>query len=233
MELLIVKNNEIIAEGWHKTFGKPHAEIDALSKTTDNLQNATMYVNLEPCSHYGKTPPCVKAIIKARVGCVAIGMKDPNPLVAGRGIQALREAGIQVIEDILNDEAKELNKTFIKYITQKKPWIHLKTAMTLDGKIATHTGESKWITSEPARKYVHTLRHAYKGIMVGVGTVIADDPMLNVRSNEPKPNHPIRIVLDTHGRIPLESRLLNTAHSIPVWVFVSNKLHKNRIEKNC
>ncbi len=123
-----------------KTFGKPHAEIDALSKTTDNLQNATMYVNLEPCSHYGKTPPCVKAIIKARVGCVAIGMKDPNPLVAGRGIQALREAGIQVIEDILNDEAKELNKTFIKYITQKKPWIHLKTAMTLDGKIATHTG---------------------------------------------------------------------------------------------
>ncbi|QEK13304.1 bifunctional diaminohydroxyphosphoribosylaminopyrimidine deaminase/5-amino-6-(5-phosphoribosylamino)uracil reductase RibD [Crassaminicella thermophila] len=211
---VIVKNNRIIGEGYHRRYGEPHAEINAFLNATEDVVGATMYVTLEPCSHFGKTPPCANAIVQKGIKKVVIAMKDPNPLVSGDGIQILKNHGIEVVTDVLEEEAKKLNEVFIKYITTKKPFCILKTAMTLDGKIATFTGDSKWISNESSRKYVHKLRHAVSGIMVGIGTIISDDPLLTTRLEDIKGLNPTRIIVDTHGKIPLNSKVLKTCKNV-------------------
>lgn len=178
---VIVKDNKIIGNGYHAKYGEAHAEINAFNNATEPVAGATMYVTLEPCSHFGKTPPCVEAIINRGIKKVVVAVEDPNPLVAGRGIKILRENGIEVTTGVLEKEAKKLNEIFIKFITTGLPFCSLKTAMTLDGKIAAHTGDSRWITSDKSREYVHKLRHKYSSIMVGIGTVLADDPLLTTR----------------------------------------------------
>lgn len=215
---VIVKEGEIIGEGYHHAFGAEHAEINALKKTS-SPSKATMYVTLEPCSHYGKTPPCCDAIIQSGIKSVFIGTKDPNPLVAGQGIQKLKQHGIDVKVGLLEDECVELNKVFFHYIKTKKPYVTLKTAMTLDGKIATRTGQSKWITGEQARTHVQSLRHSHSAIMVGIGTVLADNPMLTCRLKHGK--NPTRIICDTHLKIPLSSKIAQTASNVPTIIAAS------------
>ena len=206
---LIVKNDQIIGQGYHECFGKNHAEINAIQNSKDDILNSTMYVTLEPCSHFGKTPPCAEAIAKSGIKKVVIGLKDPNPLVSGSGIKTLKNAGIEVVTGVLEDKCKKLNEVFIKYIEEKTPFVTLKYAMTLDGKISTYTGDSRWISNAKSREYVHELRHKNSAIMVGIGTVLNDDPSLNTRLDIDKPLDPIRIIVDTSGRIPLDSKVLN------------------------
>ena len=177
---VIVKDGQIIGEGYHEKCGMLHAERNAIASLTESADGATMYVTLEPCCHHGKTPPCTEAIIEQKIARVVIGSRDPNPKVAGKGVEILRDAGIAVVEDYMRDECDKLNPIFFHYIKTKKPYVIMKYAMTLDGKIATKTGASKWITAEEARREVQVMRHRYMGIMVGIGTVLADDPMLNI-----------------------------------------------------
>ena len=204
---IIAKNNIIIGKGYHKHFGKEHAEINALRDAGENAQGATLYVNLEPCCHHGKTPPCTDAIIKAGIKKVVIGMADPNPLVSQQGIKILRDHGIEVICGVEKRACEQLNRVFIKYITTKLPYVTLKIAQTIDGRIATSTGHARWITSKPARKEAHRIRANNDAILVGIGTVLADNPQLNVRLV--KGNNPVRIVLDSNLKIPFTSQLLN------------------------
>ncbi|MEW9096576.1 MAG: bifunctional diaminohydroxyphosphoribosylaminopyrimidine deaminase/5-amino-6-(5-phosphoribosylamino)uracil reductase RibD [Clostridiaceae bacterium] len=205
---VIVKNGRIIGEGYHEFFGGAHAEINAFNNAIEDVKGAHMYVTLEPCSHYGKTPPCANSIIEKGISKVIIAMKDPNPVVSGRGIDLLKSNGIEVEVGVLEEEAKKLNEVFIKYITTKLPYCILKTATTLDGKIATVTGDSKWITGEKSREYVHQVRNKISGIMVGIDTVIKDDPSLTTRLKDSKGRNPIRIIVDSKGRIPVEAKLL-------------------------
>lgn len=225
---VIVKNDEIVGEGYHEYFGGHHAEVNALKMAGDNAKGADVYVTLEPCSHYGKTPPCAEALVKAGVKKVIIAMKDPNKLVAGRGISILESNGIEVVTGVLEKEAKKLNEVFIKYITTKKPYIVLKTAMTLDGKISTVTGKSKWISGEKSREYVHNLRNKYMGIMVGIGTIIADDPLLTTRLKNKKGRNPVAIIVDSALNIPLSSNILNTNHERKIIVACSEKYDKEK-----
>lgn len=203
---VIVKDGKIIGQGYHKRYGDGHAEVNAFKSINEDATGATMYVTLEPCAHYGKTPPCVDRIIENKISKVVIGMLDPNPLVSGKGIEKLKNAGIEVEVGILEEECKKINEVFIKYITTKKPFVVMKTAMSLDGKISTKTGESKWISSEEARLHVHTLRNKFSGIMVGINTVMKDNPELTCRIVEG--NDPIRIIVDSTLRIPMESKIL-------------------------
>ena len=203
---IIVKNGEIVGKGYHHCFGKDHAEVVALKDAGENARDATMYVNLEPCCHHGKTPPCTDAIIKAGIKRVVIGMVDPNPLVNQQGIKTLMNHGIEVTYGVEQAACEELNKVFVKYITQKLPYVTLKIAQSLDGRIATRTGHSQWITSEPARKLAHQLRAKNDAVLVGIGTVLADDPQLSVRLA--KGRNPSRIILDSQLKIPLDSNLL-------------------------
>ena len=203
---VLVKSGKIIGEGYHEFYGGAHAEINALKSARESVDGATLYVTLEPCAHYGKTPPCVEAIIKNKIAQVVIGSLDPNPLVSGKGILRLKEAGVQVVTGVLEEECKKLNEVFVKYIIQKEPFVVLKSAMSLDGKIATVTGESKWITGEAARYGVHQLRNTFLGIMVGVETVIKDDPQLTCRIMNGR--NPIIIVVDSRLRIPMTSKIL-------------------------
>ena len=202
---VIVKDGRIIGEGYHKKCGELHAERNAIASLTESAEGATIYVTLEPCCHYGKTPPCTEAIIEQKIKKVVIGSRDPNPKVAGKGAQILRESGITVVQDFMREECDRLNPVFFHYITTKTPYVVMKYAMTLDGKIATKTGASKWITGELARH----MRHRYMGIMAGIGTVLADDPMLNVRVEGWK--SPVRIVCDSSLRIPLDSQIVRSA----------------------
>ena len=206
---VIVKDGRIIGEGYHKKCGELHAERNAIASLIESAEGATIYVTLEPCCHYGKTPPCTEAIIEQKIKKVVIGSRDPNPKVAGKGAQILREAGITVVQDFMREECDRLNPVFFHYITTKTPYVVMKYAMTLDGKIATKTGASKWITGEPARQEVQHMRHRYMGIMAGIGTVLADDPMLNVRVEGWK--SPVRIVCDSRLRIPLDSQIVRSA----------------------
>ncbi len=206
---VIVKDGRIIGEGYHKKCGELHAERNAIASLTESAEGATIYVTLEPCCHYGKTPPCTEAIIEQKIKKVVIGSRDPNPKVAGKGAQILRESGITVVQDFMREECDRLNPVFFHYITTKTPYVVMKYAMTLDGKIATKTGASKWITGEPARQEVQHMRHRYMGIMAGIGTVLADDPMLNVRVEGWK--SPARIVCDSSLRIPLDSQIVRSA----------------------
>ena len=206
---VIVKDGKIIGEGYHEHYGQPHAERNALANCIQSPEGATIYVTLEPCCHHGKQPPCTDALLAAGIRRVVIGSKDPNPLVHGKGIRILREHGVEVTEQVLQDECDEMNEVFFHYIQTKLPFVILKYAMTLDGKIATYTGASRWVTGEAARAHVHRMRNRYHAIMVGVGTVLADDPMLNVRVEGWK--SPVRIVCDSSLRIPLDSQIVRSA----------------------
>jgi len=208
---VIVKDGNIVGEGYHACFGKAHAEVVALRNAGEKAQGATLYVNLEPCCHHGKTPPCTDAIIKAGIKRVVIGMVDPNPLVNQQGIRILREHGIEVTAGVEEAACRELNRVFIKYITTRLPYVTLKIAQSLDGRIATATGNSQWITSEAARTLAHRIRSQNDAIVVGIGTVLADDPQLTVRLVKGK--DPVRIVLDSRLRIPMTSQLLNAQHA--------------------
>lgn len=206
---VIVKDGQIIGEGYHVECGQMHAERCAISSLRDSAEGATMYVTMEPCCHYGKTPPCTEAIIENEISRVIIGSRDPNPKVSGKGAQTLRDAGIEVVEDFMKDECDALNSIFFHYITTNIPYIRLKYAMTADGKIATKTGASRWVTGPEAIHKVHEMRHECMSIMVGVDTVIADDPMLNCRIENGR--NPIRIICDSKLRIPGECQLVRTA----------------------
>ena len=207
---VVVKDGEIIAEGYHEKYGEFHAERNALLHCQSETKGASLYVTLEPCCHYGKTPPCTEIIIEKGIKKVFVGILDPNPLVAGKGVKILQDAGIEVEVGLCQDEIRELNKVFLKYITTKRPYVIMKTAMTLDGKIAAHTGDSRWVTNDESRKLVHELRSEMAAIIVGIGTVLADDPMLNVRL-EGNPHQPVRIVVDSNLRTPIDSQLVKTA----------------------
>ena len=220
---VIVKDERVIGQGYHKYYGGNHAEVNAFENLSDNPEGATIYVTLEPCSHYGKTPPCVDKISANKISKVVVGTLDPNPLVEGRGIKALKEAGIEVITGVLEEECKKLNEVFMKYILCKRPFVVLKTAMTLDGKIATESGESKWITSDKSRQEVHKLRNKLSAIMVGVNTVIKDNPELTCRLEGGK--NPVRIIVDSKLRIPLGSNVVvdNLAQTIVATTEVADK----------
>ena len=206
---VIVKEGRIIGEGWHEKVGKPHAEINAIMNSQEPVEGSTIYVNLEPCSHFGRTPPCAAELVKRRFGRVVIAMEDPNPLVSGKGIKLLRDSGIQVDVGLHKLEAQKLNDIFIQHIVKGKPLILLKSAMTLDGKTATRTGDSKWISGEESREYVHRLRNRYSAIMVGLNTFRKDDPMLTTRLEGVKGKNPIRVIVDSLGRIPSEAKVLD------------------------
>lgn len=210
---VIVKNNKIIGEGWHQKYGEMHAERNALAACTESPAGAVMYVTLEPCCHQGKQPPCVDAIIEAGIKRVVIGSEDPNPLVRGKGIKILKEHGIAVTEHVLSEECRQLNEVFFHFIQTKRPFVVMKYAMTMDGKIATRTGASKWITGKTARQHVAWQRHRYTAIMVGVGTVVADDPLLTCRMEGGK--NPIRIICDTSLQTPVTAQVVQTANQIP------------------
>ena len=210
---VIVKNGQIIGQGWHEKCGRPHAERNALDSCAGPPEGATLYVTLEPCCHYGRQPPCTEAILSAGIKRVVVGARDPNPLIGGKGIQILRERGVEVTEGVLGDECARLNEIFFHYIQTKRPFLIMKYAMTLDGKIAAYTGNAKWITGEEARSHVQAQRHRCTGIMVGVGTVLADDPLLTCRKAGCK--NPIRIICDTNLRTPLSAQVVTTAKQIP------------------
>lgn len=222
---VVVKNGRVIGEGYHRKYGELHAERNALAACSEDPAGATLYVTLEPCCHYGKTPPCTEIIIEKKIAKVVIGSRDPNPKVAGKGARILREHGIEVVEDYMREACDALNPVFFHYITTKTPYVVLKFAMTLDGKIATRTGASKWITGEAARNHVHQLRGRYAGILAGIGTVLADDPMLNCRIDGA--HQPLRIILDSHLRIPMGSRLVRSAKEYPLLI-VCNESNRDR-----
>lgn len=205
---VIVKDGRIIGEGYHERYGGLHAERNALKNCTESPRGADLYVTLEPCCHHGKQPPCVDAILEAGIGRVVVGSGDPNPLVAGKGIEILRSHGVMVEEHVLEEECMRLNEVFFHYIQTKLPYVVMKYAMTMDGKIAAYTGESKWITGEEARAHVQTQRHRYTAIMAGIGTVLADDPLLTCRMEGGR--NPVRIICDTRLSTPLSSRIVKT-----------------------
>ena len=216
---VIVRDGEIIGEGYHECYGQLHAERNAIAnakKRGNSLEGSTIYVTLEPCCHYGETPPCTEAIIEEKIARVVVGSDDPNPLVSGKGFQMLREKGIEVIPHFLKEECDAMNHVFFHYIRTGTPYVAMKYAMTMDGKIACYTGDSKWVTGEESRAHVQTLRNHYKGIMAGIGTVLADDPMLNCRIEGGR--DPIRIIADSHLRIPIDSQLVRTAGQQPLIV---------------
>lgn len=213
---VIVKNGRIIGRGWHRKCGELHAERNAFADCTEDCTGASIYVTLEPCCHYGKTPPCTEAIIEHRIKRVIIGSSDPNPLVAGKGVKILREHGIEVTEGVLRDDCDRLNEIFFHYITTGLPFVTMKYAMTMDGKIAAYTGKSQWITGEQSRQNVQYDRLRHSAIMVGVGTVLADDPMLTCRLEHGR--NPVRIVCDTCLRTPIESNIVQTASKIPTII---------------
>ena len=227
---VVVKDGEIIAEGYHEKYGEFHAERNALTRCQSETKDASLYVTLEPCCHYGKTPPCTEIIIEKGIKKVFVGILDPNPLVAGKGVKILQDAGIEVEVGLCENEIREMNKVFLKYITTKRPYVIMKTAMTLDGKIAAYTGDSKWVTNEESRKMVHELRSELAGVIVGIGTVLADDPMLTCRL-EGNHHQPVRIVVDSNLRIPVDSQLVKTAKDYRTYV-ISTEVEKSSINVN-
>jgi len=208
---VLVKRGKVVAEGYHAKAGEAHAEIEVLRKAGKEARGSTLYVTLEPCAHYGKTPPCAPAVIQAGVKRVVVGMVDPNPLVKGKGISILKKAGIDVRVGTLEEQCRTLNEAFCKYILMKEPFVILKVAATLDGKIATRNGESKWISTDASRRLVHRLRSEVDAVVVGVGTVLKDDPLLTARIRGGR--DPVRVVLDSHLRIPEDAKILGLSSS--------------------
>ncbi|MDI6600160.1 MAG: bifunctional diaminohydroxyphosphoribosylaminopyrimidine deaminase/5-amino-6-(5-phosphoribosylamino)uracil reductase RibD [Thermoanaerobacteraceae bacterium] len=211
---VIVKDGEIVGEGYHKIYGDAHAEVNAIRAAGRRAEGATLYVNLEPCCHYGKTPPCTEALIDASIKRVVVAMRDPNPLVDGKGIARLKEAGIEVSCGVLEEEAKALNEIYIKFITTHLPFVILKAAMSLDGKICTSEGDSKWISSETSRAYVHSIRNRVSAVMVGLNTVIADNPHLTTRIRNGRDARPV--IVDSLASIPISANVLSGNRSIVV-----------------
>ncbi len=225
---VIVKDNRVVGCGWHRKAGTPHAEVHALNQAGELAQGADVYVTLEPCAHYGKTPPCAKALVEAKVKNVYGGLLDVNPKVAGKGFKILEDAGIHVEYGFLQDELRKQNEVFFKWIEHKKPFVVLKAAMTLDGKIATATGQSKWITNETSRAYGYKLRDIYDGIMVGINTVIEDNPMLTARVDGGK--NPIRIVVDSSLKIDINANVVQDK-SAKTIIATTDKADKDKILK--
>ena len=226
---VVVRDGRILAEGCHEKYGEFHAERNALTRYDGDASGTDLYVTLEPCCHQGKTPPCTDIIIEKKIGRVFVGAMDPNPKVAGKGVRILKEHGIEVETGILEKECLTLNEIFFHYISTGLPYVAMKYAMTLDGKIASFTGDSKWITGEAAREHVHSLRKKYSAIMAGVDTVIADDPMLNCRID--KGVDPVRVICDSGLRIPMESQIVKTADTIRTIVaYAGNPLEDKKKE---
>lgn len=219
---VIVKDGVIVGTGLHRKAGEPHAEVHAFRMAGEHAKGATLYVTLEPCSHYGKTPPCANLVKESAVSRVVVAMQDPNPAVAGRGIQLLRDAGIEVEVGVLEAQARRINERFIHNMLTKRPFIISKYAMTLDGKIAAHTGHSKWVTGEAAREDVHRIRHEVDGILVGVGTVLADNPSLTTRLKEDYGKNPVRIIMDSSLRTPANANVLNVEEAKTIIVCSEN-----------
>lgn len=229
---VVVRGNEIVGQGYHHRAGEPHAEVLALRQAGGKARGATLYVNLEPCGHFGRTPPCTQAILQAGIKRVVAGMKDPNPLVSGKGIRRLRQAGVRVETGVLEKECRELNAPFCKTITTGKPFVTLKAAASLDGKIATRTGDSRWVTSEASRLYVHRLRQSVDAVMVGIGTVRKDNPLLTVRlPGHKKSRQPLRIIVDSRLRIPLSSNIVQTANQHPTVIATTSSASRLQIEQ--
>lgn len=225
---VLVRDGRVVAEGWHRRFGGPHAEVEALRRARGSTRGLTAYVSLEPCCHHGKTPPCTDALLAAGVDRVVAAMRDPNPRVAGRGLARLRQGGIEVAVGVLQDEAQRLNAPFVKLITARRPWVILKWAQSIDGKIATRTGETRWISDEVMRAHAHRVRARVDALVVGVGTVLADDPLLTARG-VPLRRVARRVVLDAHLRTPLRSRLVRTAKAFPIWIFCGKSAPRRRM----
>ncbi len=225
---VLVKRGKVVGEGYHARIGEAHAEMIALHQAGEKARGAALYINLEPCTHYGRTPPCVPQVIKAGLKRAVIGMEDPNPLVNGKGIEALRKSGLDVKVGVLEKECRKINEAFCKYILKKEPFIVLKVAATLDGKIATRDGDSKWISGEASRRYVHKLRGQVDGVLVGIGTVLKDDPMLTARMKEGR--EPYRIVLDSRLKIPEEAKVFEHSPS-EVILATTGSAPQDKIEK--
>ena len=222
---VIVKDDQIIGQGYHARYGDLHAERAALAACTQSPEGATIYVTLEPCCHHGKQPPCTEAILESGIKHVIIGSRDPNPLVSGKGSRILREHGIKVTEDFMREECDAINAIFFHYIQTGMPYVTLKYAMTMDGRIATRTGASRWITGEKARENVHKDRNRHAAILAGIGTVLTDDPLLNCRIEGGK--DPLRVICDTKLRIPLDSQIVRTAKEIPTMIAAGEDLDQS------
>jgi diaminohydroxyphosphoribosylaminopyrimidine deaminase/5-amino-6-(5-phosphoribosylamino)uracil reductase len=237
---VLTRNDKIIGQGYHHFFGGPHAEVDAIRDAQargESTRDATLYVTLEPCCHFGKTPPCTQAVIAAGVKRVVVAAMDPSDKVAGKGIAALQSAGIEVQAGLMADQAEALNAWFFKFHRHHQPWVICKWAQTLDGKLAARTGHSKWITGPEARLEAHRLRQTCQAIVVGIGTALADDPELTVRLENRNSNYsqimarvPDRVVMDAGLRVEISSKLVQSAKVTPTWVFTSNKADKTKIE---
>ena len=226
---VLIRDGNVIGEGWHEKFGEHHAEVNAIRNATEDVAGATAYVTLEPCSHHGKTPPCCQALIDAKVSKVLIAVADPDPRVSGQGVVALRSAGIEVVEGLLTGEAKAVLAPYLKRTTTGKPWLIAKWAMTIDGKIATATGDSQWISNERSRAIVHQIRGRVDAIMVGSGTALADDPMLNARPAGAR--KAMRIVFDSLAKISLDSKLIQTANQYPTLIAVGPDAEPAKLEQ--
>lgn len=229
--VIVDEAGAIVGEGWHERAGEPHAEVHALAQAGESAQGATMYVTLEPCSHFGRTPPCADAIIASGLKRVIVAMKDPNPKVAGQGINKLKAAGIKVRVGLLEEEARDMNAVFLKHISGGMPFVTLKYAMSLDGKIAASSGDSRWISGEESRRRVHQMRNTSDAVLLGIGSVLADDPLLNTRlEDEPHPHHPLRVIADPLLALPLSSQIVKTAGQYPTVVFCSQAAEMSRAE---
>ncbi|MDD5634054.1 MAG: bifunctional diaminohydroxyphosphoribosylaminopyrimidine deaminase/5-amino-6-(5-phosphoribosylamino)uracil reductase RibD [Candidatus Omnitrophica bacterium] len=226
---VIVKNGRIIGEGYHRKAGLPHAEVNAIRRAGKRCVGADMYITLEPCDHYGKTPPCTKAIIENGIRRVTFGMRDPNPITAGKGIERLKKAGIRVKIGLCKNEAERLNRKYIKFITKRLPYVTLKLAQSLDGKIAARDGSSKWISSEDSRMFVRRMRSDYDAILIGAGTAVKDDPCLLAKGG--KGRNPLRIVVDSRLKMSLTSNLIKTAAKAPVLIATTHFAPTARIKK--
>jgi diaminohydroxyphosphoribosylaminopyrimidine deaminase/5-amino-6-(5-phosphoribosylamino)uracil reductase len=218
---VVVRDGRLVGEGWHARYGQAHGEVNALAAAGDAARDATLYLTLEPCCHFGKTPPCTDAVLRAGVARVVAAMSDPFPQVAGRGAELLRRAGVAVEIGLCEPQARRLNAPYLKLLATGRPYVHAKWAMTLDGKIATRRGDSKWISNEASRRRVHELRGRMDAIVVGSGTVLADDPLLTARP--PGPRTPVRVVLDRRGRIPATARLVQSACETPTWIVTAGE----------
>ena len=226
----MVKGGRVVGEGYHSRAGQPHAEIEALSRAGHYARSADLYVTLEPCCHFGRTPPCAEAIIEAGIKRVFVGMKDPNKQVRGKGLRSLKKHGIVIVPDVLKEECMKLNKPFIKMMKTGIPFVTLKTAMSLDGKIATRSGDSLWITGKLARNHVHTIRNQVDAILVGTETVLKDDPRLTCRLKARDVRHPVRIILDRRNRIPLTAKVFKNSRSQKVVYVTGPDISSRRLK---
>jgi diaminohydroxyphosphoribosylaminopyrimidine deaminase/5-amino-6-(5-phosphoribosylamino)uracil reductase len=226
---VVVKGGQVVGQGYHRRYGAPHAEVEALADAGDAARGADLYVTLEPCNHHGQTPPCTQAILAAGVRRVIIATPDPNPRVTGGGAEFLAAQGVDLTVGLLEAEARQLNEAWFHYVATGRPWVMVKAACSLDGKIATAGGESQWLTGEAARALGHRLRHRVDAILVGINTVLADDPQLTARLPRGPSRDPIRLVLDSRLRLPLTARLLHLDSQAPTWVACTSQAPKEKI----